>query len=307
MRRQLFILPVFLFFLPLLVSAQQVTYSEYDREDSKDINFEIIGKISNNILVYKNIRWKHKLSIYDNEMNTIETIRLDFIPEKTFNVDFVAYPDFFYIIYQYQKQNILHCMGIKMDANGNKMSEPVEMDTTQIAMLANNKIYTAITSEDKKKIMVYKIQKKFERFNIVTLLFDEQLHLINKSGQTMSFDERREKYGDFMLDNEGNLVFTLDKQEGYRENSNQLQLVTKRPLQDTFAFHDINLDKKYIDEVSIKIDNLNKRYIISSFYYPKSRGSIEGLFTCTWDKVNEKQDPSAFNYFDNTISVIESK
>ena len=71
------------FILPFSAVAQQVTYSDYEKEDSRDINFEIIGKMNGNFLVYKNIRWKHKLSIYDNEMNTIETIRLDFIPEKT--------------------------------------------------------------------------------------------------------------------------------------------------------------------------------------------------------------------------------
>ena len=301
MKHLFFIIVPLLFMLQLKGTAQQAIFSEYDREDSKDIEFEIIGKLSDNIVVYKNIRWKHKLSIYDSEMKTKETVKLDFVPEKTLNVDFVAYPDHFYMIYQYQKQNILHCMGVKMDANGKKMGEPVEMDTTQISMTASNKIYTTIYSEDKKKIMVYKIQKKFEKFNIVTLLFDDQLHLVNKSGQTMDFDERREKYGDFMLDNEGNFVFTFDRQAGYRENSNQLQLAVKKASKDSLSYYDINLDKKYIDEVSLKIDNLNNRYIINSFYYTKSRGSIEGLFTCTWDKVNEKQNPSAFNFFDNTI------
>jgi hypothetical protein len=192
-------------------------------------------------------------------------------------------------------------MGVKMDANARKLSEPVELDTTGIPFFSDNKIYSTINSEDKKKIMVFKIQKKYDRLNMVTLLFDDQLKMLNKSRQTVPFDERRENYGDFMLDNEGNFIFTMDKQPGYRENSNQLQLVTKKPLQESFVFHDINLDKKYIDEVKLKIDNLNNRYIINSFYYGKSRGSVEGLFSCAWDKAADKQNPSAFNAFDESL------
>jgi hypothetical protein len=301
MNRYFLLLSLALLSLPLIVSAQLVTYSSYEREDNRDINFEIIGKMNNNILVYKNMKWKHKISIFDNDMKTKDIVNLDFMPEKTFNVDFIVYTDFFYMIYQYQKSNILHCMGVKLDANAKKMSEPVELDTTSIPFFSDNKIYSTICSEDRKKIMVFKMQKKNDNLNLVTLLFDDQLKLLIKSRNTIAVDDRKQNYSEFLLDNEGNFIFEMDKQPGIRENSYQLQLVTKKPLSDNLVFHDINLDKKYIDEVKLKIDNLNNRYIINSFYYSKSRGSIEGLFSCTWDKAADKQNPSAFNVFDESL------
>ncbi len=288
MNRILYILLILLFITPLALSAQIINYSGYAREDSRDINFEIIGKINNNVLVYKNIRWKHKINIYDNEMQDKETINLDFVPDKTFNIDFITYPDFFYMFYQFQKRNILHCMAVKMDGNGKKMGEPVELDTTQISILADNKIYSTISSEDKQKIMIFKVQKKYERITIVTLLFDKELKLVNKSRQVKEYNDRRENYDNFLLGNDGNFVFTLAKQPGNSDNANALSLVTKAPLQDTFAYHDIYLRDKYIDEVKLKIDNLNKRYIINTFYYKRNRGSIDGLFIQIWDMNKEK-------------------
>jgi len=274
-----------LFLLPVTAFCQRVTYSDFEQEDSRDINFEIIGKMNGNLLVYKNIRWKHKINIFGDDMKIKETIKLDFIPEKTFNVDFVIYPDHFYMIYQYQKKNVLHCMAVKMGGDAKKMGEPIELDTTQISMLADNKIYTTINSEDKQKIIVFKIHKRNEKFNIVTLLFNSSLKLItNKNRQSLDYNERRDNYSNFLVDNEGNFVFTKDSKTGSRDNSNNLSLVIKEPLQDTFAYHDIAMEKNYIDEVKLKIDNLNRRYIINSFYYKKSRGSIEGLFTYVWDK-----------------------
>lgn len=283
-----------LLFTPAMLFAQSIKFSDYDREDTRDMNFEIIGKLNNNILVYKNIRYNHKISIYDNDMNTLSTVKLDFVPDRTFNMDFVVYPDFFYMIYQYQKGRILHCMVVKMDANAKMVTEPNEVDTTQIPVMADNKIYSTIFSEDKQKIMIFKIQTRYQKFNMVTLLFDNQFNLISKNRHVTDYNERKENYGNFLLANDGGLVFTNDRQSGYRDNSNALSLVTKEPTQNVFTYQDIDLGERYIDEVKVKIDNLNKRYILNTFYYKKNRGSIEGLFTYVWDKDKGKTYASQF-------------
>ncbi len=279
---------------PLFTVAQTVTISDFEREDNRDMNFEIIGKLNNNILVYKNIRSKHKINIFDKDMNTQETVRLDFIPDRTFNIDFVAYPDYFYMIYQYQKGNILHCMAVKMDANAKRMAEPVEIDTTRIPVMSDNKIYSTIYSEDRQKIMIFKVQTRYQKFNLQTLLFDNDMKLINKNRHVIDYNDRRESYDNFLLGNDGSLVFTYAKQSGNRDNSNTLGLILKAPLQNSFTYQDIDLKEKYVDEIKLKIDNRNNRYLINTFYYKKNRGSIEGLFTYVWDNTNAKTYASQF-------------
>ncbi|MEO7763054.1 MAG: hypothetical protein ABIR78_01695, partial [Ferruginibacter sp.] len=295
MKRIYQILGVLFFIAPLSLAAQTVKISDFEREDNRDMNFEIIGKMNSNILVYKNNRSKHKINIFDNDMNTLETVRLDFIPDKTFNIDFISYPDHFFMVYQYQKGTILHCMAVKMDAKAQKMSEPVELDTTRIPIATDNKIYSTIYSEDRKKIMIFKIQTRFQKFNMQTLLLDNDMKLINKNRYTVDYNERRESYDNFLVGNDGSFVFTYAKQTGNRDNSNTLALITKAPLQNSFLSQEVNLEEKYIDEVKLKIDNRNNRYIINSFYYKKNRGSIEGLFSFIWDKTSEKMYSSKFN------------
>ena len=281
--------------VPLSLFAQKVTISDFDREDNRDINFEIIGKMNSNILVYKNLRYKHKISVFDKDMNTLETVKLDFIPDKTFNIDFVAYANYFYMIYQYQKGTILHCMAVKMDANAKVINEPVELDTTRIPILSDNKIYTTIFSEDRQRIMIFKVQTRWEKFNMKTMLFDKELKLVSSDRYTVDYNERRESYDNFMVANDGSFVFTYAKQTGIRDSYSILRLVTKSPAQNRFNNQEINLEEKFVDEVKVKIDNRNNRYILNTFYYKKNRGSIEGLFTYIWDKANEKQYASQFN------------
>jgi hypothetical protein len=300
MKRIVFIITLF-FLLPLVSLSQKVTYSDFEQEDSRDINFEIIGKMNGNFLVYKNIRWRHKINIFGDDMKIKETIKLDFMPDKTFNVDFVTYPDHFYIIYQYQKKNILHCMAVKMDAEAKKMAEPVELDTTQIPILADNKIYTTVFSENRQKIMIFKMPKRNDHYMIATSLFDSNLQLLGKSRNAIDLDERHDTYDNFAVDNDGNFVFTKDAKTGNRDNSSLLDLYIKEPGHDTFAINSIDLDKNYLDEVKLKIDNLNKRYIINSFFYKKSRGSIEGLFTCVWDKAAAGPVSNSFLIFGDSL------
>ena len=107
-----------LFFSAKAVLSQQITYTQPESEDVRSLDFEIIGKIRNNYIVYKNIRNKYALSVYDNSMKLKQRVDLDFMPDKTLNVDFVAYPDFAYLIYQYQKRSTLYCMAAKIDGEG---------------------------------------------------------------------------------------------------------------------------------------------------------------------------------------------
>ena len=255
---------ILLFHLPFSVFAQTVAISDFDREDTRDMNFEIIGKMNSNILVYKNIRSNHKISIFDKEMNTLETVKLDFVPDRTFNIDFVSYPDYFIMVYQFQKRNILHCMTVKIDTNAQKMTEPVEIDTTRIPVMSDNKIYSTIYSEDRKKIVIFKIQTRYQKFNMQSLLYDADMKLISKNRMLVDYNERKEGYDNFLVGNDGSFVFTYAKQSGNRDNYNALSLFIKSPQQETFSSRDIDLNEKYIDEVKLKIDNRNNRYLINT-------------------------------------------
>ncbi len=285
--RNIFISIILLLFSFVAV-GQQINYTQPESEDSRSIDFDIIGKVSGNFLVYKSIRNNNVISIYDNDMKLKSKVYLDFMPDKTINVDFVSYNNFAYIIYQYQRKNILHCMAAAIDGNGKIIKQPVDLDTTYISFFADNKIYSTINSEDKSKIMIYKIQKKNEKFNFTTILFDDSLRLIKKSRIESDFEEHKDIFSDFFVDNTGNFVFTKGTKLNSRDYLQKLVLVTKSPQQDNFSFNELKLSGNYLDEIKLKVDNVNKQYLINSLYFTKKNGNIEGLYTAVWDKANEK-------------------
>ena len=55
-------------------------------------------------------------------------------------------------------------MAAATNGNGKKIGQVLELDTTHIGFAANKKIYTVLSSEDKSKIMVFKINSKHRKF-----------------------------------------------------------------------------------------------------------------------------------------------
>ena len=280
---------ILLFCLPLLAHSQKITYSSPESEDTRALDFEVIGKVGGNFLVYKNIRNKYAVSVYDNDMKMKDKVSLGFMPEKAINTDFVAYPDYAWMLYEFQKRSILHCMAVKLDPNGKLIGEPIELDTTSIGFFSDNKIYSSVASEDKQKIMVYKIQKKYEKFTFTTLLFNSEFHLLHKTHIALPFDDRKDTYTDFHLDNDGNFVFCKGLKGGSRELTQKVSLVTKAAGSDDFIFNELNLSNHLLDEVKIKVDNVNKHYLLNSFFYTQKHGNIQGLFIAVWDRELNKQ------------------
>jgi hypothetical protein len=279
---------LFLFIAPASVAvAQKIVYSEPERDDTRRMNFEIIGKMNGNFMVYKNIRNKHAVVLLDNDMKQVSRVEHDYLPsDRLINVDFLAYPDFTYMFYQYQKKNVVYCMAVKINAEGKKASDPVQLDTTHIGFSANNKIYNIIPSEDKTKFIIFKINSRNRKYFVVTtVLFDDKLEKKKRTVLPMLMDDNNDYLDEYHLDNEGNLVFV----KYIRTNNDvitKLFMVVKRAEADSFLITEINIEKNMLDEIHIKVDNFNKRYFLSSFYYKQRRGNIDGMYFYVWD-INE--------------------
>ncbi|MGB4771498.1 MAG: hypothetical protein WBP58_08565, partial [Chitinophagaceae bacterium] len=100
LRKQLVIL-VSLVAFTLQSQGQRIFYSDIEKDDYRQTNFEILGRVGSNISVYKNMRNRNDVSIYDNEMKLINKVRLDFLPDKIINSDFIVYPNSYWMIYQH--------------------------------------------------------------------------------------------------------------------------------------------------------------------------------------------------------------
>ena len=306
MHKALKLFPLLIVFVcPFVLRAQRISYSDPQRDDVRRTDFEIIGKIGGNFLVFTNNRSDNNISIFDNDMKLLNRVTLGFLPDRYINAYFIPYQDFFYMIYEYQKKNIVHCAAVKINGQGKNLSEPVDLDTTQIGFAASNKIYTTVSSDDKQKIMVFKINSKNPRnFLFTTFLYNQQLELIDRHRLNLAMEERNESFTDFLLDNEGTLVVAKFLRNSSADYVSKVSIITKGPTADDFSIKDIGNGDLILDEVKLKIDNNNKAYILSGFYYKQKRGNIEGLYSVVWDKTTDTKLKESQTVFSDELRAV---
>ena len=288
-RKRLF-LAVIMICVVLFASAQKIVYSEPDKDDSRRMDFEIAGKIGGNFLLYKNTKNKVWITVLDNDMKQLAKVEQAYVPnnDRMINVEFFPYNDFCYMIYQYQKKNIVYCMASKIGPDGNKIGNVIELDTTHLGFATSNKIYTVLSSEDKSKLIVFKINSRNRKLFLMTsLLMDDKLKLLKQSRIAIPMEERNDFINDFFLDNEGDMVFSKFIRSN-NDNISKAAFVVKYAEADTLTMKELDIANTLLDEIHIKIDNYNKRYILSSFYYQEKKGNIEGFYFYMWDKTSNK-------------------
>lgn len=273
------------------MQSQHIVYSEPQRDDTRRTDFEIAGKINGNFLIYKNNRTnRHYISVYNNDMQEIANIEEDFLPttDRMINIDFFPYSDFCYMIYEYQKKNVVYCMGAAVDGHANIIGTPKVLDTTKLGFAANNKIYSAVTSEDKNKFVVFKINNKNrELYKVTTLLLNNKLDSLSEARFEIPMSDHNDFLTNFSVDNDGNFAFTkITRTLNEDIRAASLQILTAgspSPVQ-----MDLGLDKIMLDELQLKVDNFNKRYYLVSYYLNERHGNIDGLYFYVWDNTMHK-------------------
>src|SRR5439155_1210180 len=78
-------------------------------------------------------------------------------------------------------------------------------------------------------------------------------------------------------------------------------LVMKPAAVDTFITKELGTNDKVLDEVKIKVDNTNRRYLFTGFYYKQKKGNIEGLYTVGWDQATHELFNEAFIVFNDEL------
>ncbi|RYF91569.1 MAG: hypothetical protein EOO03_01030 [Chitinophagaceae bacterium] len=272
-------------------------------EPARDVNFEILGKIGNNYLVYKNMRDRNIMQVFDDQMNELSNHLLKEMPDKVINVDFITYPSYALMVYQYKRNSVLHCDAIKIDGNGKAVGNAIKLDTTRVGIQSGRDIYGTVYSEDKSNILVYKFHERSEKLHVVTKIYNPSLVLQDSTRSLIDYNERREQYSPFQIANDGTIFLTKEIKAGSRENISELEIITSKLKSNEFRATAVNLQQKYIDGVQIKVDNLNNNFIINSFYYEGRRSSnIEGLFTAVVSKGTDSAR-TAVTKFDDSLRL----
>ncbi len=281
--------------------AQGITYSEVEKADSRNMNFEILGNFSNNFLVYKNLNKRQSLTIYGNDMAIKESIKLDFISDRTYNIDFITYPDRFLMVWQYEKGNVIYSRAASMNGEGKILGSVIDLDTTKQTFFGSKPAYYFVWSEDKTKLLLYKTQTRNNEYIQVTKVYDQNFTLLDSSKRILMYNDNREDFGNLQIDNEGTVIFEKVKENARAEYVNTLEINFKKLNVPALITVNVPLNEQLIQSSLIKIDNLNKNYIINTFSYKKNGGNIDGLLSAVIARDSLRITKQVVNIFNDSL------
>jgi hypothetical protein len=325
-------LPSYAVFLTLIffqtVQAQKIVYSQPGKGDFNRVRFDVIAKRDGKILVLKvlytgnpeQIREIYRppsgpnnsiesstFCIYDSSMR-ITTEKTLPLPHAISGVHFLAYGEFFYIFYQYLVRHTIYCMAAKVGMDGEFIGPPVKMDSTTIMDIHyQSQIYSVINSEDKQRILLFRINVHDEPTQVRTILFDKDLHARHTSNLLLDM-EASQYLSEFSVDNEGNFIFIGMNGRAKPHDEMQAALFVQPPYSekiDPMYFVPASIS---VDNVRLLIDNRNKKYILSSFYSQRPEADIKGLFCLVHDAEGKMEEKKIITVLpDSTLRAIKKE
>ena len=94
-----FFLLASLFIAPGACRAQSVTYSAYENMDFKTGQYDVVGMVGRKLFIYRKVEDSALLEAFDESMNKTALVILDFLPERIYQIHFIAYSDKILLFY----------------------------------------------------------------------------------------------------------------------------------------------------------------------------------------------------------------
>ena len=270
--------------IQLSVCAQDLFYSPAESGADNLLKYEAIGRVGKYILIYRELKGQHVVSIFDNNMGLVRKVDLSILSKDVLGVDFLNTGSNIILIYQYMMKGKLFVAATNLDEEVKMTSEPKVLDSLFIENISEFPLFKLISNPAKNLMMLTYLRQSTENLTrMSTAMYQQNLELVEKSDLLISTPNGSDKLNQFQLDNEGNLVFlrnVLSEESGALVRSD---ILVKPRKVDEVKNATIQFNKIGIKDLKIAIDNKNSRVIAASIFTGGKKGYSQGIFSLVVD------------------------
>lgn len=286
--------------------AQEVNYTPYEKFDARNDDFSVVGRTGDRLYTYHTFEKEHYLDAYNDNMDKVATVVLDFFPAKIYETRFIATPRQIIVLYQAISGNAVIQYAAALDERGLLKNKPVKLGEVKTGLLGPTKDYfSSAVSEDKKKVLIYSLKVKGDNVSLTGKLIDEDLK-IERNVTLSAQGGNNVGHGEVLLANNGNIYLPIFTPIGQRNYTDELALLC---AEDDTATHTVKSVKKllplrdrYASRVYIKIDNVNGRVYLGGFYSEKKNGNFDGVLYAYYNMGDREWQSQRMIPFDAQIA-----
>jgi len=269
MKHHLTILLLFLFFQSY---GQEITVSDPISYRTDD-NFDVIGKLKGQYLVFQDQTTEFKIHALDENLHEKWEKELDLEKRRTKILGLVPTKEDFSIIYSFKIKGQLNIKARRYDPVANLLDSAAVKVYDKLYLTPN---FNIIRSENKKTILLYYIkeQKTIEAiaFNLETMkvLWERSI-----KPKDMTYYEDFEQ---MVINDDGELFIVLEKEnrKSQREN-HHFEIHKVNSIGEGSSFK-INMQSHLTYDIHFSFDNKNKQLIAAGLYSEKNKGRANGYF-----------------------------
>lgn len=149
--------------------SQDVYLGKFNKTSINNVFFEPVGRVGDMIYTFRATNNDYFLDAYNDSMEMIATVALDFFPKKVEYVDFVNYPDKIIVMYNVLEKGSLILYGAILDKDGLLVKNPQVLHSEKVSWLGGKENYfNVIFSDDRSKLVVMGIGDKKSSFKTIT-------------------------------------------------------------------------------------------------------------------------------------------
>ncbi len=272
-----------LLWLPVTSEAQEVLYSQYDKFDMRAGDYAVVGMVGGRLYNYRNSSGEAVLDVYDDSMNKVAKVILDFFPDKIYETRFIAYNDKIIVLYQALESNKVVQYAALLDEKGKLLKKPVELGGVKTGIFGAMKTYfQSAVSENKKMIAIYNVSEKGHETEFEGRWLDDNLNIVKRSRATFKADNAIE-HADVNIDNDGNVYMAVYTPEGAMNYADQFWILKLSPGATKFEPKEMQLEEKFAASGYLKVDNMNGKVYFGGFYADKKNGGFDGIIYAAYD------------------------
>lgn len=272
--------------------AQEVIYSQYEKFDLRTGDFSVVGKTGSRIYTYRASSEGFFLDAYNDSMEKLATVMLDFFPKKIYETRFVNYSDKIIVLYQAVESGKIVQYAALLDNRGRLQKGPLQLTSAKTGIWGPSRDYfSSAVSDDKRQIVVYGIAERGDELEYTGIWIDDQLGISARSSATFRADNTVTR-GDGFVDNSGTFFLPAYTPTGSHRYADQVWLLMLSKGARRFYAKELPTNDRYITSIYMKLDQVNQRIYTGGFYSDRKNGNYEGV---------------VYTYFDLTDSTWQNR
>lgn len=287
--------------LTVCARAQEVVYAPYEKFDLRNGDFSVVGKVAGKLYAYVSSPDGHFLHAYNDSMEKLATIMLDFFPQKIYDTRFVNYSDKIVVLYQSLEGAKIIQYAALLDQNGRLLKGPLHLTSSKTGLFGTNRnYYKSVVSDDKTQFLAYAIEEDGRELNFSGVWLDDQLTVGHRT--TASFRADNElAYRDAVLGNDGTFYLPVHTPTGSKNFSDQAWLLSLPKGGRRFYAKEMPLNNLFIASLHVKLDPFNNRIYAGGFYSERKNGNCEGVLFTYYDLADSSYKNRRVLAFDDRL------